>query len=51
MNPETGKIVPVKDEADAKARGLVPVPDGMNRKQRRAWAAEYRRANKKGGVA
>lgn len=50
MNPNTGEIhLNVSDE-DAKKRGLVPIPDGdvervinMNRKQRRAWAAQQRR--------
>lgn len=51
MDPNTGRIYQVADEAEAKRRGLVPIPPeeeealvrGMNRKQRRAWAAQQRK--------
>lgn len=50
MHPQTGQIVEVLNDEDAKKRGLVPIPPEdeqrvrtMNRKQRRAWAAQQRR--------
>lgn len=50
MNPNTGEIHIDVIEAEAKRRGLVPIPNeqlerviNMNRKQRRAWAAQRRR--------
>ena len=50
MNPDTGHIHFGVPEVDAKKRGLVPIPDediervvNMNRKQRRAWAAQQRK--------
>lgn len=45
MNPNTGKIVEVKDEAEARERGLVPIPaeelariERMSARRRRRWA-------------
>jgi hypothetical protein len=56
MDPNTGRIYEVKDEEDAKKRGLIPIPKdeygkvvAMNRKQRRAWAAQQRRKQVPGG--
>ena len=53
MDPKTGQIVHVEDALEAERRGLVPIPDGevdrvrrMNRKARRAWAANQRRIEK-----
>lgn len=50
MDPRTGEIVEVKDILEACAKGLVPIPGhevesvrAMNRKQRRAWAAQQRK--------
>lgn len=53
MNPHTGEIHFDVLEADAKKRGLIPIPKedlervvNMNRKQRRAWAAQQRKAKR-----
>jgi hypothetical protein len=53
MDPRTGVIYEVENEEEAKRRGLIPIPPeqeasvrGMNRKQRRAWAAKQRRATR-----
>lgn len=50
MDPRTGRIYQVDNEEEARKRGLIPIPPeeeatvrGMNRKQRRAWAAQQRR--------
>ena len=50
MDPRTGQIYQVENEDEAKRKGLVPIPAdelgsvrAMNRKQRRAWAAQQRR--------
>lgn len=50
MNPNTGEIHLNVTEEEAKKRGLVPIPEkdaerviNMNRRQRRAWAAQQRR--------
>lgn len=50
MDPNSGKIYRDITEAQAKQHGLVPIPpedeahvQKMNRKQRRAWAAQQRR--------
>ena len=51
MDPNSGKIFDNITEEEAKKRGLIPIPNdqlaavrGMNRKQRRAWAAQQRKA-------
>lgn len=57
MDPNSGKIYDLDkinmNEGEARAKGLVPIPPdqerevrGMNRQQRRAWAAQQRRAAK-----
>jgi hypothetical protein len=53
VNPNTGEIHIDVSEADAKKRGLIPIPgnelEGLinkNRKQRRAWAAQQRKKAK-----
>ena len=50
MDPNSGKIYRNIDEATAVLHGLVPIPpedeqrvQGMNRHQRRAWAAQQRK--------
>jgi len=50
MDPRTGQIIEVENDEEARKRGLIPIPDNevgsvraMNRKQRRAWAAQQRR--------
>jgi hypothetical protein len=57
MNPDTGRIELIateEDAQDAKRRGLLPLSaedlkgvEGMNRQQRRAWAAQRRREMKR----
>lgn len=54
MDPNTGRIYQVENDEEARKRGLVPIPagelaavQGMNRHERRAWAARQR---KKGRV-
>lgn len=44
MDPRSGKIVKVKDEAEARRRGLVPIPEeelakvqGMSPEARKDW--------------
>lgn len=56
MDPNTGRIYQVENEEEARKRGLVPIPQhelaevkAMNRKQRRAWAAQQRKKEKAGG--
>lgn len=56
MDPKTGQIYEVADEEEARKRGLIPIPRdqeervrGMNRRQRRAWAAQQRRKERAGG--
>lgn len=55
MNPNTGEIHFNVTDEDAKKRGLVTIPEdqlervvNMNRKQRRAWAAQQRRKERAG---
>lgn len=55
MDPNTGRIYQVEDEAEARRRGLVPIPReqepavrGMNRRERRAWAAQQRKKERPG---
>ncbi len=50
MDPNSGKIYRDIEEAVAKKHGLVPIPtedeqrvQGMNRHERRAWAAQQRK--------
>lgn len=50
MNPNTGEIHFGVSDDEVKKRGLVPIPDAdlerlvnVNRKQRRAWAAQQRK--------
>lgn len=50
MDPNSGKIYRDIDEEAARKHGLVPIPpedearvQGMNRHQRRAWAAQQRK--------
>lgn len=50
MNPATGEIHFNVSDDDVKKKGLVPIPDehlegvvNMNRRQRRAWAAQQRK--------
>lgn len=50
MDPNTGRIYQVESEEEARKRGLIPIPPedeervrSMNRKERRAWAAQQRR--------
>lgn len=50
MDPRTGQIIEVENEGDARKKGLIPIPADelgsvrvMNRKQRRAWAAQQRK--------
>ncbi len=50
MDPNTCRIYQVANEEEARRRGLIPIPPeeeqrvrGMNRKERRAWAARQRR--------
>lgn len=54
MDPNSGRIYEVRDEDDARKRGLVPIPAdqldvvrSMNRRQRRAWAAQQRKAERR----
>lgn len=56
MDPNTGRIYQVENDEEARKRGLIPIPEselpavrGMNRKQRRAWAAQQRRKEQPGG--
>ncbi len=51
MDPNSGRIYQVTNEEVARKAGLIPIPHDeeqrvreMNRKQRRAWAAQQRRA-------
>lgn len=53
MDPNSGKIYRDIEEAVAKKHGLVPIPpedekrvQGMNRHERRAWAAQQRKSGK-----
>lgn len=55
MDPNSGRIYQVENEEEARKRGLVPIPAdelsavrGMNRKQRRAWAAQQRKKESAG---
>lgn len=55
MDPSSGKIYRDIDEATALKHGLVPIPpedaplvQGMNRHQRRAWAAQQRKKAARG---
>lgn len=58
MDANTGHIHVGVIEEEAKRRGLVPIPNeeaeaviNMNRRQRRAWAARQRKAQRaKGGT-
>jgi len=53
MDAKTGQIYLNVSKEEAKKRGLVPIPAdqaekviNMNRRERRAWAAQQRRAKK-----
>jgi hypothetical protein len=55
MDPNSGKIYRDILEEDARKHGLVPIPaedeqrvQGMNRHQRRAWAAQQRKKAARG---
>jgi hypothetical protein len=55
MDPKTGIIYHVDDEAEARRRGLIPIPPSMerevramNRHERRKWAAQQKRRTGKG---
>lgn len=48
MNPNTGEIEQVKDEAEARKKGLVPIPaeelarvKRMSKRNRRRWALKH----------
>lgn len=54
MDPRSGRIFANVSPEDAKRRGLVPIPEGqeaevrgMNRHQRRKWAAQQKRQAKR----
>lgn len=56
MDPRTGQIYLDVSEEEAKKRDLVTIPKdalenviNMNRKQRRAWAAQQRKKERAGG--
>ncbi len=53
MDPNSGRIYEVSEE-EARQRGLIPISAseeaavrGMNRHQRRAWAAQQRKQEKR----
>lgn len=56
MDPNTGRLYEVESEEEAIRRGLVAIPAEeehavrlMNRRQRRAWAAQQRKKGHAGG--